>query len=229
MMKRCVVTIAVGVALLFGSTALHSQRIYTNVDKPMTVGHNLKTYANVQKSRLMAIANQVPEDKYWVKPPTSETLTGEEQSIGHLLAEAANTHWRMCTIMLTGVRPPADAQPGNVVLASPNPTKAAMVAALAKSFETCDPMIDNFDDANITKMVMSQFGLQPLVTTLDNVVSHDREIYGKLMSYMAVLGIPRRLTGTIGFADPNNPESLLHCGGKTSKTPESCTYQDLRK
>jgi len=228
-MKRCFVTIAVGVALLFGSAALHSQRIYTNVDKPMTFGASMKVFHNVQRSRLMAIANQIPEDKYFVKPPTSLELRGEEQSIGHLLAEAANTQWRMCTIILTGARPQEAAQPGSIVLASPNPTKAAMVAALQKSFDTCDPMIDMWDDSNVLKPVMSQYALQPLGSTIFNVISHNREIFGKLMSYIVVMGLPRP-TGTVNAVDPNNRESLIWCGGKpASKTPDACTYVDFLK
>jgi hypothetical protein len=228
-MKRCLVTAAVGVALLLGSANVYSQRFYTNVDKPMSFADSMRVFHNVQRSRLVAIANQVPEDKYFVKPPAAGELRGEEQSIGHLIAEAANTQWRMCTIILTGGRPSEDAQPGTQVFASGKPTKAAMVAALMKSFETCEPIVANFEDANVLKPVMSQYALQPLGPTIFNVISHNREIFGKLMSYIVIMGLPRP-TGTVNAVDPNNRESLIWCGGKpASKTPDACTYVDFKK
>jgi hypothetical protein len=223
MKRRLFTFLAVLLALPLGSTYLHAQK-YFRSDKPMSFGYSLKIYHNVQRNNLFALANHIPEDKYFVKPPTTlKEIPGEQQSIAHLFAEAANTAWRMCTIITTGAptRPPATVQPGNIVMASASPTKAAMIDALKKAFDVCDPIVENFDDSKITTLVMSQYALQPLGTTIMNVVSHNREIIGRIESYMVVFGIPSA-PGTIGAVDPTNRDILFYCGGQALKTPNLC-------
>src|SRR5262245_12404484 len=90
--------------------------------------------------------------------------------------------------------------------AKPKPTKAGVMAALAKSFQVCDPIVNAFKDSQVADMVMSQHELKPLGSTLINTSSHIREVNGRILSYMAVLGIkqPR----TIEAIDPKNPEGI---------------------
>jgi hypothetical protein len=219
-MKRCFVSmILIGLVALFGPTSLHAQKIYTN-SKPMTFGHNMRVYYGVQKNNLTVSADAVPEDKFFATPPgyTKDVGTAEQSSIGAEVGHAVDAQYRMCMLITTGQNPPS--LPGTEVLKMANPTKAAMMAALAKSFACVDLLINNFDDAKITAMVNSQHSLQPLGSTVFNIISHDREVYGRIMSFMVSFGIkgPRE----INASDPENPDDLYFCGGTSSKTMENC-------
>ena len=95
-----------------------------------------------------------------------------------------------------------------------------MMDALKKSFDCVDPLIDNFDDAKVAAMVNSQHSLQPYGSTLFNIISHDREVYGRIVSFMVSFGIkgPRE----INASDPENNKDLYFCGGTSSKTVDNC-------
>jgi len=226
-MKRCFFTVIAIVVLasMFG-VSLHAQQVgqpktYANA-KPMTFGYNMKTYYLVQKTNLNAILAAVPEDKFYALPPgcSAESCRGEQSSIGAEVAHMADAQWRMCTIMATGVNPPAASLPGTVVLKMTPPTKQAMLDASAKSFDCMDALVNNFDDSKITAMVNSQHAMQPFASTLFNVISHDREVYGRVLSFMASMGI--KAPGEINASDPANKEDMYFCGGTSAKTMDNC-------
>ena len=74
--------------------------------------------------------------------------------------------------------------------------------------------------AKIVAMVNSQHALQPYASTLFNTISHDREVYGRIVSYLATMGI--KAPGEINASDPANKEDLYYCGGTNSKTIDIC-------
>lgn len=225
-MKRCLfAVIVIAMVVIFVPGLMHAQNsqptIYTNA-KPMTFGYNMKTYYLVQKNNLTNAASAPTEEQFWALPPgcTKEDCRGEQSSIGAEVGHAADAQYRMCTIMLTGKNPPAASLPGTIVMKDPMHTKAQMLAALKQSFDLMDQLIDNFDDAKITAMVNSQHALQPFASTLFNTISHDREVYGRIVSFEAVMGIkPGR---EINASDPNNKEDLYFCGGQSSKDISIC-------
>ena len=224
-MKRCFYVIAIVALASMLGTSLHAQagqpKTYSNA-KPMTFAYNMKTYYLVQKNNLVNAADAAPEDKFWALPPgcTKDTCKGEQSSIGAEVGHAADAQYRMVTIMLTGKNPAGASLPGTVVLKDPMPTKAAMMAALKQSFDMMDSLVDNFDDAKMTAMVNSQHALQPYASTLFNTISHDREVYGRIVSYLAGFGI--KAPGEINASDPNNKEDLYYCGGTSLKTMDNC-------
>jgi hypothetical protein len=226
-MKRCLFSvIAIAVVLLSVPSLIHAQKpgqptTFSNA-KPMTFAYNMKTYYLVQKNNLTNAANAAPEDKFWALPPgcTAESCRGEQSSIGAEVGHAADAQWRMTTIILTGKNPPAASLPGTVVLKMDKPTKAAMMDALKKSFDLMDTVVDNFDDAKMTAMVNSQHALQPFASTLFNTISHDREVYGRIVSFLASFNI--KAPGEINASDPNNKEDLYYCGGQSSKDMSIC-------
>jgi len=223
-MKRCFVTIIVIVlASLFGSTSLHSQaRVYTNSNK-MTFAYDLGIYWNQHKNNITVAAAAVPEDKFFATPPgvTREHASQEQLSIGHQVAHAADAAERMCLLISTGTQLPDGQMVGELAMAArPGPTKAGVMAALAKAFQVCDPIVAAFRDSQVADMVMSQHGLKPLGTTLLNVSSHVRECNGRILSFMANFGI--RGSGRIEAIDPKNPTDAFFCAGVTAPTPALC-------
>jgi hypothetical protein len=225
-MKRCLFSvIAVAVVMLSVPGLMHAQtgqpKTYANA-KPMTFGYNMKTYYLVQKNNLTNAANAAPDDKFYALPAgcTPDTCKGEQSSIGAEVGHAADAQFRMATIILTGKNPPAASLPGTMVLKSATPTKAAMMDALKQSFDLMDLIVNNFDDAKITAMVNSQHALQPFATTVFNIISHDREVYGRIISFDAGFGI--KAPGEINASDPNNKEDLYYCGGQSGKDISIC-------
>lgn len=225
-MKRCLFSvIAIALVLVFVPSFVHAQtgqpKTYANA-KPMSYGYNMKTYYLVQKNNLTNVANAVPEDKFYALPPgcTAETCRGEQSSIGAEVGHAADAQYRMATIILTGKNPPAASLPGTVVMKMTPPTKAAMMDALKQSFDLMDQIVDNFDDAKITAMINSQHALQPFGSTVFNIISHDREVYGRIISWDSSFGI--KAPGEINASDPNNKEDLYFCGGQSGKDISIC-------
>jgi len=202
-MKRFVpaAVMVVSIALL-GSESLRSQGSVPippptpgcphNDDKVATC-YDLKLYYGAIKNNLNVLAAAVPEDKFFTPPPGIANPRGEQQSIGHEFAHAAEIQSRMCTLM--GYKNPNweweaqwDKDP-NRVQAMNLKTKADVLAALKKSFDQCDPHFFNVTEARLSETVTGNHGPKPLATTLFNVISHSREVYGRTVTMMALFGL----------------------------------------
>jgi hypothetical protein len=209
MKRRFIFASVVTLTSLFLSTSVHAQaKVYTNSEK-MTYAYDLGIYYNQHRHNLTAAAAAVPEDKFFATPPgvTKENASEEQLSIGHQVAHAADANERMCLLISTGKQLPDGQMVGELAMAAkPRPTKAGVMAALAKSYEVCDPIVAAFKDSKVADMVMSQHGLKPLGTTLHNTTSHIREVNGRILSYMAVFGI--KSGGRIEAIDPKNPKGI---------------------
>src|ERR1700733_7848580 len=100
-MKRFFATaITMLFASLFGSTALHAQKVYHG-DGNMTYAQDLRIYYGVIKHNLTGVADAAPEDKFFATPPgvsKDAGASGEQMSIAAEVAHAADAQDTMCTL-----------------------------------------------------------------------------------------------------------------------------------
>src|SRR5579862_2438507 len=82
---------------LFGPTALHAQKFYTNAT-PMTFAHNMNNYWTVFKVDVTRFCDGTPEDKFFAPPPGYSGRGGDDEvsSIGAECAHAADEMENMC-------------------------------------------------------------------------------------------------------------------------------------
>jgi len=201
-----------------------------NGDQPQSIAFNLKTYYNVQRVNLTRWCGQVPEDIMFKKvpgyDPDKKIGTGEQQSIAAECSHGANDNFNMCELARSGTgnsgrsyKGPRQDQRANEALASGS--KQKVMDTLEESFKECDPLVYNFKDEYAGRIVMSQHGLQPLVTTIANQYGHAREVTGRVLSYQVVFGIKE--VGGIQANDPDNHDDLIYCNGKKLGYQESLT------
>jgi hypothetical protein len=206
-MKRFAVTmILIGFVAMLGATSLHAQGAIPippatpgcpHDDLKVLTCYDLQLYYGAIKNNLYTTLNQIPDDKFFTAPPSPAPLRGEQTSIGAEFSHAAEIQSRMCTLMKyknpDWVWEAQWDKDTTKVIAMKLTTKADVMAALKKSFDQCDPLFFGVTEADLSKTVTGNHGPKPLSTTLFNVISHDREVFGRIQSFMANLGL--RATG----------------------------------
>lgn len=128
------------------------------------------------KNKLIAAAEQMPEDGYTLAPgPGSRTFAA---AVGHV----ADTQAGVCGA-LAGA--PTQLNAENTMTA-----KTDLVAALRKSFELCDKAYNEITPANHDEAVTAGFGgPQPRNAVLWGNLVHSEEMYGTLAVYLRIKNI----------------------------------------
>jgi uncharacterized damage-inducible protein DinB len=141
-------------------------------DAAASVAALQRQYAG-QKTKLMAAAEQMPENQYSLVPGEgSRTFAAV---VGHLADAQAGS----CG-SIVGKPTQLNAERGMT-------TKAELVAALRKSFELCDEAYASINAANHDEQKPAPFGgPQPLNALLWGNLLHSEEMYGTMAVYLRV-------------------------------------------
>ena len=141
---------------------------------PSTADAIRATY-NVVKNNILKAADKMPDEAYDFKP------TPEERSFGGWVQHLADAQSNNCPRIL-GQQPPA---PGAAA-----PTgKAALVAYLKKSFDTCDAAYSGLTDANGSDTIQTYRGPATRFAALSGNLNHDSEGYGSMAVYLRLKGV----------------------------------------
>lgn len=202
-MKRFLLAAAVMAAAVLGSSVtLHSTTPFPATpgcphnDNHVAVCYDLQLYYNAIEQNILGAAEATPEDKFFATPPgiAKPVASAEQLSIGNEVEHATEIQSRMCTLL--GYHNPNfewekqwDHDPSRIVAIGKYTTKAEAIDALKRSFAECDPYFKNLTEATLGKIVTGNHGPKPLATTLFNVISHDREVYGRMVTFLATEGI----------------------------------------
>lgn len=137
---------------------------------PQTLASSVKNAYNQIKNNITKAADEMPESGYGFMPE------GEPRSFAGWVGHVADAQARTCS-GLTG-------QQLNLGAAQMT-TKADLVAAVKKSFDSCDAAFDALTDANALEVVNAGFGgMQPRAAALYGMVVHSNECYGAMGVYM---------------------------------------------
>lgn len=130
--------------------------------------------------KLIAMAEDFPEDKYDYKPAASMKSFSERM----IHAAAANYFF---TNLAKGEKPPSEEDPARAKF----PNKAAIVAYVKKSFEDGAGAIKAKGDQGLMESVQDPFGPDQirLISFGFGMVEHSGEIYGQLTVYYRTAGM----------------------------------------
>jgi len=130
--------------------------------------------------KLIAMAEDFPEDKYDYKPAASMKSFSERL----IHAAAANYFF---TNLANGQKPPAEEDPARAKF----PNKAAIVAYVKKSFADGGEAIKAKGDKGLMESVQDPFGPDQtkLIDFGFGMVEHSGEIYGQLTVYYRTAGM----------------------------------------
>lgn len=128
--------------------------------------------------KLIAMAEDFPEDKYDFKP------TPAQRSFAEQLLHAAGSN-DLFTAVAKGEKPVDDESRANYK------TKAAVVAYVKKSFADGAAVIKSKGDAGLAKTVVSfeSHDTLPLLDLAYELIEHSAEHYGQLVVYYRVAGL----------------------------------------
>jgi uncharacterized damage-inducible protein DinB len=180
MKNPCAVGALVTVAVLL-SLPVHAQvKAKKEAKPPLSTSQAVLDQWNDIGRKLIAIAEDFPEDKYDFKP------TPAQQTFGQRLLHAANVNYFFTNVAL-GQKPPsmeeADKQQYK--------TKAEIAAFVKKSFEDGAAAIKQGGDAGMNKLVTDPFSKERERTSdyAYGFIEHSGEIYGQLAVYYRVAGL----------------------------------------
>lgn len=130
--------------------------------------------------KLIAMAEDFPEDKYDYKP------TPAQRSFAEQLLHAAGANYYL-TNLLIGQKPPAEED----MKRDKYKTKADVVAAVKKSFADGAAALKTKGDKGMTELIVEPFGNQQ-VRVYDfayGFIEHGGEHYGQLVVYYRLAGL----------------------------------------
>jgi uncharacterized damage-inducible protein DinB len=130
--------------------------------------------------KLIAMAEDFPEDKYDFKP------TSAQRSFAEQLLHAAGANYFFSSIAM-GVKPPAQEDPSRAKYK----TKADVVAFVKKSFEDGAAVIKTKGDAGMTGMMVDPFENRQVrvFEWAYGFMEHSGEHYGQMVVYYRVAGL----------------------------------------
>ena len=127
------------------------------------------------KTILLASADKMPAEDYSFK------ATPEIRTFGEMLLHVAQAQTSICG-QISG------APMGN--MSAPKATsKEEIVAALKKSFDTCDAANGSVTEANAMEISGSGFVRGSKLGNIQKNVAHDNEMYGQMVIYLRMKGI----------------------------------------
>jgi hypothetical protein len=122
------------------------------------------------KANIQAAADQMPEDGYALKP------TPEVRNFGAWVGHVADAQMGSCS-PIAGQRQNLGAEQGAT-------TKAALLEALKKSFDSCDAVYMGTTAANMNEGVQTFGGMTPRIASLYGNIAHSQECYGAMTVYL---------------------------------------------
>lgn len=136
---------------------------------PLDLAGDLKQQYNGGKAKIIAAAEQMPEDSYNFKP--SESANPFSYWVGHI----ADLQSNFCGGVTGNTK-----QLGAGKMTS----KADLVNALKESFTMCDAAYEGTTAANALDTVQTFFGPRPRASWLWFNVAHNEEGYGAMTIYL---------------------------------------------
>jgi len=130
--------------------------------------------------KLMAMAEDFPEDKYDFKPNPSQRSFAEQ------LLHAAGANYYLTNLVM-GKKPPAEEDPKR----DQYKTKADVVAFVKKSFGDGAAAIKSKGETGLSDLIVDPFGHQQVRVTdyAYGFIEHCGEHYGQLVVYYRVAGL----------------------------------------
>jgi uncharacterized damage-inducible protein DinB len=125
----------------------------------------------IQKDFIWKTAEQLPEDKYAFR------ATEKVRTAGQILGHIADAQDYLCNLL-------AGTPKDYAVVSEKLEGKAAITAALQKSFANCDAVTAKLTDQDLTKQVNFFGDDVPLSHVLGFLGAHNAEHYGNLVTYM---------------------------------------------
>ena len=173
----------IAAVLLFGAMALpaHAQDAAKKPVKPAPSQSQAVADAwNDVGRKLIAMAEDFPEDKYDYKPNPSQRTFAEQ------LLHAAGANY-FFTNVANGEKPPAEEDPKR----DKYKTKADVVAFVKKCFEDGAAAIKAKGDAGMTQTVIEPFSKQQvrIGDLAYGLIEHSGEHYGQLVGYYRSAGM----------------------------------------
>lgn len=174
-MKRWFAVVAL-LLLLAPAAARAQEQAAQSDEEAEPIATSLRsTYEPIKRYLTMA-ADQAPDELYAFRP------TPDVRTFGQLIGHIINAHYNFCAAALGERRPVQENFEQRV-------EKAALVEALAASFEYCDRAYGTLTDAQAAEET-SVFGRpRPRIYPLIYNVAHDNEHYGNIVTYMRMNGL----------------------------------------
>lgn len=167
-------------AVLSTSPAFAQQNTKKSAKPPLTTQKAVLDQWNDIGRKLIAMAEDFPEDKYDFKP------TPAQQTFGQRLLHAANVNYFFTNVVL-GQKPPSMEDANREAYK----TKADIAAYVKKSFADGAAAITQAGEGGMNKLVTDPFS-QDRVRVSDfayGFTEHSGEIYGQLAVYYRVAGL----------------------------------------
>lgn len=132
---------------------------------------------NIAKGYILRTAEQVPQDKYSYQP------TKEVRTFAAMFGHLADANTMFCAVVDGKAQPPENA--GSEKLTD----KAALIAALQKSYAYCDSVLAKVSDVGLMRKV-DLFGMKLNVAGVMTMnAAHNMEHYGNLVTYLRINGM----------------------------------------
>jgi len=180
-MKTTVSLVALFLAALLATPSIAQEAGKKEAPKPpMTPSQAVLDSWNDIGRKLIAMAEDFPEDKYDFKPNPSQRSFAEQ------LLHAAGANYIFTNIVM-GEKPPAEEDPKR----DQYKTKADVAAFVKKSFEDGAAAIKVLGDKGMDKLVVDPYANQQ-VRVIDmayGLIEHSGEHYGQLVVYYRVAGL----------------------------------------
>lgn len=179
-MKLALGVCALIVVAMLGTTQARAQEAATRAKPPVSTQQSVLDQWNDVGRKLIAMAEDFPEDKYNFKP------TPAQQTFGQRLLHVSNVNYFFTNVVM-GQQPPsmedADKQQYK--------TKADIAAFVKKSFADGAAAIKQGGDTGMNKLVTDPFSKQRERTSdfAYGFIEHAGEIYGQLAVYYRVAGM----------------------------------------
>ena len=166
--------------VLAGSPVFAQQKAAKRAKPPLSTQKAVLDQWNDVGRKLIAMAEDFPEDKYEFKPSPAQ------QSFAQRLLHAANVNYFFTNVVL-GQKPPSmeDAEKQQFK------TKADIAAFVKKSFADGAAAIKQGGDAGMNKLVTDPFSneRERVSDFAYGFIEHSGEIYGQLAVYYRVAGL----------------------------------------
>jgi len=173
-------TILFAAALALPAASQDTMKKDTPIKPPDSASKVVLDSMNEIGRKLIAMAEDFPEDKYDFKP------TPAQRSFAEQLLHAAGANYYF-TNPVMGLKPPAGEDPKR----DQYKTKADIVAFVKKSFADADAAIQAKGDKGMSDLVVDPFAHQQFRVSdmAYGLIEHGGEHYGQLVVYYRVAGL----------------------------------------
>jgi uncharacterized damage-inducible protein DinB len=167
-------------AVLSASPAFAQQKMKKTAKPPLTTQKAVLDQWNDVGRKLIAMAEDFPEDKYDFKP------TPAQQTFAQRLLHAANVNYFFTNVVL-GQKPPSMEDANGQAYK----TKADIAAYVKKSFADGAAAITQSGESGMNKLVKDPFSKENerVSDFAYGFIEHSGEIYGQLAVYYRVAGL----------------------------------------